>query len=288
MVTAGQSFTLFDRSRLRQLRARRLQSDKAYGFLRRWALEQILDRLGDIKRGFGLCLAEGLRRNADLKALLQNHRQIENLLTMDFTPGEATDICGDGEYLPIKNASLDCLISLLELHALNDLPGALIQMRRSLKPDGLLMGAFFGGETLFELRQSLTASEINLRGGLSPRVFPFASKQDAGALMQRAGYALPVIDSEIVKVTYENMTSLMHDLRGMAETNALAGRDKTYAGKAFFENAAQYYADRFTNDQGRIVASFEIIFALGWAPHESQPQPLKPGSARIKLSDALE
>ena len=170
---------------------------------------------------------------------------------------------------------------------MNDLPGALIQIKNALKPDGLFIGAMFGGETLKELRESLIQTELNMKGGVSPRIAPFADKQDMGALMQRAAFALPVIDSETVTVTYDNLFKLMHDLRGMGESNILAARNKTYPSRDFFTKTAEYYQTHFSEPDGRLIATFEIIFLLGWAPHASQQKPLKPGSAEKNLADVL-
>lgn len=193
----------------------------------------------------------------------------------------------DEEFLPFKSQSLDVLTSNLRLHAVNDLPGALTQIRQALKPDGFFLAAMFGGETLYELRESLTHAELAIKGGVSPRVFPFADKQQMGALLQRAGFALPVVDSDILTVTYENMFALMHDLRGMGEGNMIAARDKRNPGKRLFMEAARYYDEHFKEPDGRIRASFEIIFLAGWAPHESQQKPLKPGSADTSLTEVL-
>ena len=228
-----------------------------HGFLIDWAKDQLTERLQDIKREFSAPI--------DLKAHLDKEEEL-----LDLEPEQQ-----------------DLITSTLALHSINDLPGMLTQIRRSLKPDGLFVASMFGGETLHELRESLTQAELTLKGGASPRVFPFASKQQMGALLQRAGFALPVVDSEIVTVTYDHIFALMHDLRGMGESNIIRARDKRNPGKSLFLEAAQYYAERFSDPDGRIRATFEIIFLIGWAPHESQQKPCAPGSADINLKEVL-
>jgi SAM-dependent methyltransferase len=211
--------------------------------------------------------------------------QVRNLVSMDLT-GKA-DIYADEEFLPFADQSFDLVLSSLSLHTVNDLPGALLQIRNALKPDGLFLGAMLGGETLYELRQVLAEAEIVVRNGAAPRVFPFADKPQAGALLQRAGFNLPVIDSEIVTVTYENIFKLMRDLRMMGEGNAILKRDKTFPGKALFMEAARLYQEKFAESDGRIRATFEIIFMIGWAPHASQQKPLPRGSAQKSLAEHL-
>lgn len=254
---------IFDRKLLALRKKRKHTSDA--DFLKNWSQGQLDDRLKDINRDFKTALH----------------------LDDDKTIGKSP-VTFDEEFLPVANQSLDLITCNLNLHTINDLPGALIQFRRALKPDGLFIASMFGGETLHELRQSLTHAEMELKGGVSPRVFPFADKQDMGALMQRAGFALPVVDSDILTVTYADMFKLINDLRAMGESNIIAARDKRYVGKEFFFKAAQHYQENFSDPDGRIRASFEIIFLIGWAPHDSQQKPLKPGSAQNRLADALE
>jgi len=244
-----------------------------HDFLFDWTERELLSRLQDIKRDFQTVLHIGNRTAGHFSPL-------SPALTMKNFSTET-------EMLEAPRNAFALALSALDLHARNDLPGALIQIRQSLKPDGLFLGAMFGGETLHELRTSLTQTELALKGGVSPRVFPFADKQQMGALLQRAGFALPVVDSEILTVTYDNAFKLMHDVRGMGEKNSLAARNKTYAGKQFFQEMARYYADHFSEPDGKIRASFEIIFLLGWAPHDSQPKPLARGSAQKHLSEIL-
>ena len=253
-----ETIEVFDRLALKRTRQRAAKRFEDYTFLHDFVHKQIKERLEDIKRDF---------------------ERPHNIQHDDFD--------GDIESLGFEPESKDMITSALNLHSINDLPGALLQIRRALKPDGLFIAAMFGGETLYELRESLMRAELSLKGGASPRVFPFADKQQMGALLQRAGFALPVVDSEIITVTYESMFKLMHDLRGMGESNVIGARSRLNPGKAFFMKAAEYYQDNFAEADGRIKASFEIIFLIGWAPADTQQQPLKPGSAKNRLADAL-
>lgn len=182
---------------------------------------------------------------------------------------------------------LDLLTSVLRLHTVNDLPGVLVQARQALKPDGLFLAALFGGDTLTELRQSLAAGESEILGGISPRVAPFADVRDLGALLQRAGFALPVADVERTVVRYSDFFSLVRDLRAMGETNALAERSRKPMRRDMLAAAMAHYATHFADRDGKLRATFEIIYLTGWAPHESQQQPLQPGSAKTRLADAL-
>ena len=196
-------------------------------------------------------------------------------------------LCGDEEALPFKDASLGLVISGLTLQFANDLPGALVQIRRALKADGLFLGAVLGGQTLAELRDAFITAETEEEGGASPRVAPMADVRDYGGLMQRAGFALPVVDADIVTVTYASPLGLFRDLRGMGATNALLARRKTFLRRATLARTLEIYQERYAAGGGRIKASFEIIYLAGWAPHESQQKPLKPGSAAARLADAL-
>ncbi len=183
--------------------------------------------------------------------------------------------------------SLDLAVSALAFQFVNDLPGVLAQIRRALKPDGLLLAAMIGGDTLTELRQSFAAAEAELEGGVSPRVAPSADLRDIGALLQRAGFALPVTDVDRVVVRYDSAFALMHDLRRMGATNVLVERRRMPTRRATMLRMAQFYAERFADPDGRIRATFDMIWLSGWAPHESQQQPLKPGSAKASLAEAV-
>jgi SAM-dependent methyltransferase len=197
-------------------------------------------------------------------------------------------IAADGaEVLPLAPASLDLAVSALAFQFVNDLPGVLAQIRRALKPDGLLLAAMIGGDTLTELRQSFAAAEAECEGGVSPHVAPFADLRDAGGLLQRAGLALPVTDLDRVVVRYDSAFALMADLRRMGATNILAERRRTPSRRATMLRMAQIYAGRFADPDGRIRATFDIVWLSGWAPDESQPKPLKPGSATASLEEAV-
>ncbi|CDZ31866.1 Probable methyltransferase C20orf7-like protein [Neorhizobium galegae bv. officinalis] len=191
------------------------------------------------------------------------------------------------EDVPLEPESVNLVLSPLSLHLVNDMPGTLIRIRRALKPDGLFLAAIPGSGTLQEMRDALLSAEAELTGGASPRVIPFADVRDVGALLQRAGFSLPVVDAETYTVRYDSLFPLMRDLRAMGMTNPLAGRSRVPVTRRFFVRAAELYAERYSDPDGRIRATFSIIYASGWAPHESQQKPLKPGSAKMRLVDAL-
>jgi SAM-dependent methyltransferase len=189
--------------------------------------------------------------------------------------------------VPFEPASMNLVLSPLALHLVNDLPGTMIRIRRALKPDGLLLAAIPGSGTLNELRDVLLSAEAELTGGASPRVIPFVDVRDVGALLQRAGFSLPVVDAETYTVRYDSIFPLMRDLRAMGMANPLSGRSRMPVGRRFFARAAELYEERYSDPDGRVRATFSIVYASGWAPHESQQKPLKPGSAKIRLADAL-
>ena len=201
--------------------------------------------------------------------------------------GLFVDAITDDEALPFREGSLDLAVSGLGLQFVNDLPGTLIQIRRALKPDGLFIAALIGGDSLMELREAFGAAESEVEGGVSPRVAPFADLRDIGALLQRAGFALPVTDIDRVTVRYSDPLALMHDLRRMAATNAMIERRRTPLKRATLKRMFEIYAERFSDPDGRVRATFEIIWLSGWTPHESQQKPLAPGSAKTRLADAL-
>lgn len=282
MLEKNQHIQIFDRN-LRKLRRSKVRKTfESYDFLHKWTDKVLAERLTDINRTFEHAIQLGTLYSAPE---LRKSDKITHFQTLD---AEYADIIGDEEALPLKTGSIDLITSILDLHSINDLPGTLIQIRRALKPDGLFLGALLGGETLYELRESLQHAELELKGGISPRVFPFADKQQMGALLQRAGFALPVVDSEIITVTYDNIFKLMHDIRGMGENNIISERNKVNPGKKMFFKAGEYYKTHFVDNSDRLQASFEIIFLIGWAPHESQQKPLKPGSADVRLAEVLD
>ncbi|MGA2495579.1 MAG: methyltransferase domain-containing protein, partial [Roseiarcus sp.] len=201
--------------------------------------------------------------------------------------GDFSVLVGDIERLPLAAESADLVVSLLALHHVNDLPGAMIQIRRALRPDGLFVAALAGGDTLIELRQSLTVAESEISGGVSPRVAPFADARALCGLLQRAGFALPVVDVDTLVVRYADLFALMRDLRAFGAANALVERSRKPLSRAVLARAAEIYAERFADPDGRLRATFETVWLTGWAPHESQPKPLRPGSATARLADAL-
>ena len=273
---------IFDRLKIRNQRNRAIKKIEDHNFLIKWAGDQLITRLNIIKKGFLVALQIGTRARLDKNKI----KDLKTLITMDNTDIN-NNVIADEELLPFAPNSFDLIISSLNLHTTNDLPGTLSQLNKALKPDGFFIAAILGGETLHELRDVFYKAEIEINGGASPKVAPFADMQQMGELMQRAGFNLPVIDSEIVTVTYDNLFKLMHDLRFMGEGNALIKRSKSFNNRALLMRAAEMYKELYSEENGRIYATFEIIFIAGWSPHESQQKPLKPGSAKNRLSDAL-
>jgi SAM-dependent methyltransferase len=280
---------IFDRGLLRQRLARALPAGA--DFLLRWTTDDLCERLGAVKRDFRRIADVGTPLPLLAQALAARYPEasIVRQAPIFMSRGEPPllRLVGDEEALPFGNESFDLIVSALSLHLVNDLPGALIQLRRALKPDGLFLGAVLGGESLHELRIALTTAEDELSGGVSPRVAPFADVRDMGALLQRAGFALSVTDSELLTVRYDTFFALMKDLRAMGATNALHERARKPSSRRLFLRAAEIYAERFADADARIRATFEIVFLSGWAPHESQQKPLRPGSAQISLADVL-
>lgn len=272
----------------RKRRARDMR-DRGAGFLMTRALEELEDRLAAVQRTFstGAALYCGVE---DAAAVLSSGK-VESVLRVEDAALAATlgtDVVpAEGETLPIGPESLDLAVSLYALHETNDVPGLLVQIRRALRPDGLFLGCLAGAGTLAELRESLLSAETGLRGGVSPRVLPFADVREAGALLQRAGFALPVADIDEVTVRYDTMFDLMRDLRAMGATNSLVQRSRTPASRALFVEAARIYAERFSDADGRIRATFNTIWLSGWAPAPTQQKPLKPGSGKVSLASVL-
>ena len=284
---------VFDRRAVRLHRARAARAPAAADFLVNESAERLADRLDDVTRHFPLALDLGCRDGA-LARVLAGRGGIETLVHADSVfayvqrvPAATPRLVAEAEALPFRRHAFDLVLSNLDLHWTNDLPGALLQLRHMLKPDGLLLAALFGGETLTELSRVLIEAELAEEGGIGPRVSPSADIRDIGMLLQRAGFALPVVDSDTVEVTYADALALMRDLRAMGETNAAVERRRSFTRRATLARAAALYGDRFGRSDGRIPASFEIITLTAWAPHESQPKPLRPGSAKARLADAL-
>jgi SAM-dependent methyltransferase len=282
---------IFDR-RLTRLKLARAAAKGAEDFLLVHAIEEFGERLAAIKHEFGVILDAGTpspRLSARLAELLHPPLLVWMAPLTEVAGGLSLPrLVGNEENLPLAPERFDLAVSALSLQNLNDLPGALVQLRCVLKPDGLFLGCLLGGQTLHELRTALAVAETEVCGGVSPRVAPFADVRDMGGLLQRAGFALPVADSEPVTVRYADIFGLMRDLRAMGAANALVARLRKPSTKGLFIRAAQVYADRFADPDGRVRATFEMIFLSGWAPHESQQKPLAPGSAKMRLADALQ
>jgi SAM-dependent methyltransferase len=285
---------LFDRALHRKRLDRAAAGYADADFLQRRAAEDIVERLEPILRDFPLAVDLSARAGAFREALAASdaRERVGLLIEADLSPAMLAGRTGprlvlDEEQLPFADGSLDLIVSTLGLHWTNDVVGALIQARMALKPDGLFIGAFLGGATLTELRQSLVAAESEILGGAGSRVSPFAGSGDGADLLQRAGFALPVADVDRVTVRYEHPLKLLADLRQMGETSVLADRHPRGLTRTILARAAEIYVERFAGADGRVPATFEILTLTGWAPHESQQQPLKPGSAKVRLADAL-
>jgi SAM-dependent methyltransferase len=251
----------------------------------------LCDRLDVIKKNFPLVLDLGGGHGA-LAGRLKDRAGIDTVITSDISQRMAAQspvpaVVADEELLPFKAHSLDAVVSNLSLHWVNDLPGALIQIRQALKPDGLFLTAVLGGESLKELRESLMQAELSVTGGVSPRVSPFIDLRDMGALLQRAGFALPVVDADIITVDYSSPLKLMQDLRGMGASNVAFSRLMKPTRRAVILEAAKLYQEKFGAGSTRVPATFQVIYAIGWSPHDSQQKPLKPGAAQARLADAL-
>jgi SAM-dependent methyltransferase len=278
---------VFDRPLVRRRLARAVRGGYA-DFLLRRTIDDLDERLGAVLRRFPLALDVGAPTAALADWLSASGRvdAVVRLAPADDAPARLT-VRGDAEALPVAPGRFDLAVSLLALQGVNDLPGALIQIRRALKPDGLFLGALLGGASLHELRFAFAQAEAELEGGASPRVAPFADVSDLGGLLQRAGFALPVTDIEPVMVRYADPLGLLRDLRAMGLTNALRDRRKTPLRRATLLRAMAVYAERFADPDGRVRATFDVVWLSGWAPHESQQKPLRPGSAQLRLADAL-
>jgi SAM-dependent methyltransferase len=305
---------VFDRRRQRAYRRRAATLGPSIFLIERVA-EDLSDRLATVLRRFECALDLGTPTDAVRRALAASGK-VGTIIAADALAGDPAVsrhwaretvamaereqertgertldvpllVAADEEALPFRDASLDLVVSALALQFVNDLPGTLIQIRRALKPDGLLLAALAGGDTLTELRQAFAAAEAEIEDGISPRVVPFSDVRDMGALLQRAGFALPVTDIDRVTARYASPISLMHDLRRMGATNPLLERSRRPLKRATLRRMTEIYAERFADRDGRIRATFEIVWLCGWAPHESQQKPLAPGSARQRLADVL-
>lgn len=271
----------------RRDRAMRLGFAGGADFLHREVAGLMAERLAEVRRSFARVALIGTGAGVLADSIRPDRA---GLTQLDPSPAMAAAAGAEGlegETLPLAEASQDLIVSTLLLHAANDPVGQLIQMRRALVPDGLMLAALFGGQTLNELRASLAEAEVECDGGLSPRVSPMAEIRDLGALLQRAGFAMPVADAERLTVTYATPLHLMRELRAMGETNVLTARRRQPLRRATLMRACEIYARHFGTPDRRVRATFEIVFLTGWAPGPGQPKPLRPGSATARLADAL-
>jgi len=287
----------FDRPTVRHHRDRAAARFDDHAFLFDEIGDRLLDRLADIRRPFPRVLELGCRDGRLTPRLAVIGSEI--FIRADLSPAMAKaaaarapappTLVADEELLPFADQSFDLVVSNLALHWVNDLPGALVQIQRALRPDGLLLASLFGGETLTELRASLLAADVAVSDGAAPRVSPFCDVRDAAHLLSRAGFALPVADVDHLTVTYADALALMRELRGMGETSALALRPRGFTRRATLAAASAHYATAFPAEaDDRVRASFEVIYLAGWRPHASQQKPLPPGTATTRLADALE
>ena len=282
---------VFDRPAVRRRRERSARPGERATFLHDEIAERLADRLDDVARAFPRVLVLGALSDR-LCGLVGARAGVEQVVVADSAEALARrrtgiPVVAEEDAIPFAAASFDLVLGALTLHAVNDLPGALAQIRRILVADGLFLAACFGGDTLRELRRAMLEAESEIAGGASPRVAPFAETRDAGALLQRAGFALPVADADSLTVTWPDALALMRDLRAMGESNALAARRRTPTGRAVFAAAAARYQALFGDGEGRIPATFQVLFLTGWAPAAGQQRPLRPGSAAARLADAL-
>ena len=281
----------FDRELLVRRRNRFASGSGAHDFLLRRVAEDISERLQIVQRDFPKVLNLGAHNGA-VSDLIRSLPNVGDVIDADASDGLLSACAGprvrcDEEALPFADGVLDLVVSGLSLQFVNDLPGAFVQIRKALKPDGLFLAAMLGGDTLTELRQAWLAAEAEMLGGASPRVAPFTDVRALGSLAQRAGFALPVADSEKLTVTYRSPLALMQELRAMGASNVLAGRRRVPVTRGLLQRACEIYADFYALEDGRVPATFEILSLTAWVPHESQPKPLKPGSGKVSLANLL-
>ena len=277
---------IFDRALVRRRQKRALSQGSA-DFLLAAVVEELVARLSAVQREFRAAIDLGGPSPMLAQALAQPGRDVLRVSNNPAFAGAGRFILAEDETLPVAPASADLVVSALALQWVNDLPGLLTQVRRALKPDGLFLAGLVGNASLAELRASFMVAEAEMEGGASPRVAPFGDVRELGALMQRAGFALPVVDFETLTVRYDSMFGLMADLRAMGATNALVARSRKPLRRATLMRAAEIYAERFSDPDGRVRASFDVVWLSGWAPHESQQKPAARGSAQMSLEEAL-
>lgn len=283
---------IFDRDLLVRRRDRVAATADAHDFLLRRVADDLVERLAAINRRFEVALDLGCHHGLLARALA-DRAGVGLVVCADTSAAMMAaaphpQVVADEEALPFKPASFDLVVSGLSLHLTNDLPGVLLQARQALRPDGLLLATMLGGRTLEELRACMLAAEIEVDGGVSPRVAPFADIRDLGGLLQRAGFALPAVDADVVTVTWPSALALMHEIKGMGASNPLTERRRVPASRRLVMRACEIYADKYLDKSGRLPATFELITLTGWAPHESQQKPLKPGSGRVLLTTVLQ
>lgn len=289
---AASAIEVFDRTLLRQRRDRAAAHISDFDFLLKEVAGNILSRFDLIKKEFPLVLDLGAHHGILAEKLVECEN-VGQVMAADaswrmVSNARVPAVVADEEFLPFQSGSLDAIVSNLSLHWVNDLPGALLQINNALKPDGLFLAAVLGGESLKELRGALMDAELSISGGASPRVSPFIDMRDMGALLQRAGFALPVVDNDIITVDYAHPLQLMRDLRGMGASNATRNRLMIPTKRQVLLEAAHLYQEKHGDELGRVPATFEIIYAIGWRPHASQQKPLKPGSAAARLAETLQ
>lgn len=282
---------IFDRALLRRRRDRRAEAFAAYDFLFAEAGQRLAERLEAVRRPFARAVELGARDDR-LGDSLRALRPDLSVARCAASPAYAAHLSppalvADEEVVPLAAGSVDLIVSNLALHWVNDLPGLLVQARRALRPDGLFLAAMFGGDTLWELRECLALAEDEVLGGYSPRISPMVDLRDAGMLLQRAGFALPVADIDRIPVRYSDPLRLLSDLRGMGEANVQTARHTAPTPRRLWLRMAELYRQRHGAADGRVTATFEVIFLSGWAPHPEQQKPLRPGSAQLRLADAL-
>jgi SAM-dependent methyltransferase len=282
---------IFDAALLTLRRNRAAGAARDHDFLLQRVADDLAERLAIVRRDFPLAVDLGSHHGAVGRRVAEC-ANVGRLVSFDAAAAllalaPAPRVLGALDTLPFAAESLDLVVSGLALQLVDDLPGTLAQIRRALKPDGLLLAALLGGETLRELREAWLIAETDVLGGASPRVAPFADVRDLGGLLQRAGFALPVVDSDMVRTTYASPLALMADVKGMGASNMLAERRRVPVTRRLLARASEIYTERFGLADGRVSATFEILTLTAWAPHASQPQPLKPGSAKTRLADVL-
>ena len=296
-MTPVPSPIMFDRARVTRNRDRASSRFREYAFLKGRESTQLLERLNDTSREFERALDIGAHDGQACEALRESGK-VKQIIALESAPRMVAKLQSKGfetvstetEKLPFPEASFGLATSVLSLHWINDLPGVLTQVRQVLAPDGLFLACLFGGGTLSELRASLIEAESEITGGISPRLSPLPGLQDLAGLLQRAGFALPVADVERVTVRYSHPMKLLEDLKGMGEQAAFApraGQERRPLSRRILARMSEIYQSRFSDPDGKVRATFEIIWLSGWAPHESQPKPLRPGSGRFSLADSV-